>query len=74
MTLDFRLLNLVTLNEKTAQLPSIQSIEAIFVNANVTTIDLSNCYPSIEIAESSRNYFNFFVEDQVWRHARPAQG
>ena len=74
MTLDFRLLNLVTLNEKTAQLPSIQSIEANFFNANVTTIDLSNCYPSIEIAKSSRNYFNFFCEDQVWHHARLAQG
>jgi hypothetical protein len=74
MILDFRLLNLVTLNEKTAQLPSIQSIEANFFNANVTTIDLSNCYPSIEIAKSSRNYFNFFCEDQVWHHARLAQG
>ena len=61
MTLDFRLLNLVTLNEKTAQLPSIQNIEANFFNAHVTTVDLSNCYPSIEIAKSSRNYFNFFL-------------
>ena len=64
MTLDFRLLNLVTLNEKTAQLPSIQSIDANFFNAHVTTIDLSNCYPSIEIEEKSRNYFNFFVEEK----------
>ena len=74
MTLDFRLLNKVTLNEKTAQLPSMQSIESSFFNSFVTTLDLSNCYPSIVIEKESRNYFNFFVESQVWCHARLAQG
>jgi hypothetical protein len=74
MTLNFRLLNKVTLNERTAQLPSMQSIEASFFNSFVSTLDLSNCYPSILIEEESRNYFNFFVEDQVWHHCRLAQG
>jgi hypothetical protein len=61
MTIDFRSINAVTTNEKTSQLPSIQIIEANLHNAFVSTIDLSNCYPSIEIEESSRNFFNFYV-------------
>ena len=74
MTIDFRAINAVTTNEKTSQLPSIQSIEANFHDAHVSTIDLSNCYPSIEIEESSRNFFNFYVEHEVWHHARLPQG
>ena len=74
MTIDFRAINQVTLNEKTSQLPSLQSIEANFHNALVSTIDLSNCYPSIEIEENSRNFFNFYVEHEVWHHARLPQG
>ena len=62
MTIDFRSINLITLNEKTSQLPSIQAIENNFHNAIVSTIDLSNCYPSIEIEENSRNFFNFYVK------------
>ena len=56
MTIDFRSVNAVTTNENTSQLPSIQSIEANFQNAYVSTVDLSNCYPSIEIDENSRNF------------------
>ena len=75
MTIDFRDLNKVTLNEKTAQLPSIQSIEAQFHNNHVSTLDLSNCFPSIVIEESSRNFFNFYGPNgQVWHHARLPQG
>ena len=74
MTIDFRSINLVTLNEKTSQLPSIQTIEGNFHNAIVSTIDLSNCYPTIEIEESSRNFFNFYVENEVWQHRRLPQG
>ena len=74
MTIDFRSINAVTTNEKTSQLPSIQSIEANFQNAYVSTVDLSNCYPSIEIEENSRNFFNFYVEHEVWHHARLPQG
>ena len=74
MTIDFRAINQVTLNEKTSQLPSLQSIEANLHNALVSTIDLSNCYPSIEIEENSRNFFNFYVEHEVWHHARLPQG
>jgi hypothetical protein len=74
MTKDFRSINAVTTNEKTFQLPSIQSIEANFHNAFVSIIDLSNCYPSIEIEESSRNFFNFYVKHEVWHHARLPQG
>jgi hypothetical protein len=55
-------------------LPSIPSIEANFHNAFVSTIDLANCYPSIEIEESSRNFFNIYVEHEVWHHARLPQG
>ena len=65
MTLDFRMINQITLNEKTSQLPSIQAIENNFRNAIVSTIDLSNCYPTIKLEESSRRFFNFYVEDKV---------
>ena len=75
MTIDFRDLNKVTLNEKTAQLPSIQQIEAQFHNSHVSTLDLANCFPSIVIEKSSRDYFNFFGPNgQVWHHARLPQG
>ena len=74
MTIDFRSINAVTTNEKTSQLPSIQSIKANFQNAYVSTVDLSNCYPSIEIEENSQNFFNFYVEHEVWHHARLPQG
>jgi hypothetical protein len=74
MTIDFRAINQVTLNEKTSQLPSIQAIENNFHNAIVSTIDLSNFYPTIEIEESSRNFFNFYVENEVWQHRRLPQG
>ena len=59
MTIDFRQINSVTQNQKTSQLPSIQTMDVNFQNAYVSTIDLANCYPSIVIKESSRNYFNF---------------
>ena len=74
MTLDFHMINQITLNEKTSQLPSIQAIENNFHNAIVSTIDLSNCYPTIELEESSMKFFNFYVEDKVWQHNRLAQG
>ena len=74
MPLDFRMINQITLNEKTSQLPSIQAIERNFHNAIVYTVDLSNCYPTIELEESSRKFFNFYVEDEVWQHNRLAQG
>jgi hypothetical protein len=68
------MINQVTLNEKTSQLPSIQAIENNFHNAIVSTIDLSNCYPTIELEESSRKFFNFYVEEKVWQHNGLAQG
>ena len=74
MTSDFRSINLVTLNEKTSQLRSIQANENNFHNAIVSTIDLLKYFPTIEIEESSRKYFNFYVEDQVWQHRRLPQG
>ena len=74
MTRDFRQINAVTTNQKTSQLPSIQSMEVNFQNAFVSTIDLSNCYPSIVIKESSRDYFNFYVEIEIWHHGRLPQG
>ena len=74
MTIDFRDLNRATLNEKTCQLPSIQSIESSFHDSYVSTLDLSNCYPSILIDENSRNYFNFYMENEIWNHSRVAQG
>ena len=40
----------------TSQLPSIQAIERNFFNAIVSTVDLSNCYPTIELEESSRKF------------------
>ena len=74
MTLDFRLLNRKTLNEKTSQLPSIQSIESKFFDSYVTTMDLANCYPSIIVHKDSRNFFNFFCESQIWNCSRLPQG
>ena len=74
MTIDFRDLHRATLNEKTCHLPSIQSIESSFHNSYVSTLDLSNCYPSILIHENSRNYFNFYMENEIWNHSRVAQG
>ena len=74
-TIDFRQLNQVSLNDTTAFLPSIQSIEQCFGNAIVTTLDIKNAYPSIMIEESSRNYFNFYgPENMPWRHRATAQG
>ena len=37
-------------------------------------MDLANCYPSIIVHKNSRNYFNFFVEAQIWSCARLPQG
>ena len=74
MTIDLRNLNAVTTNQRTSQLPSIQTMEVNFHDSFVTTIDLANCYPSIEIKESSRDYFNFYVESEIWHHSRLPQG
>ena len=74
MTIDFRDLNRATKNERTCQLPSIQSIEHCFHDCFVTTLDLSNCYPSILLEESSQNYFNFYMENEILNHARLPQG
>ena len=49
-------------------------MEVNFQNAFVSTIDLSNCYPSIVIKESLRNYFNFYVENEIWHHGWLSQG
>ena len=74
MTIDFRQINSVTLNQKTSQLPSIQAMEVNFQNAYVSTIDLSNCYPSIVLKKNSRDFFNFYMEHEIWHHVRLAQG
>ena len=74
MTIDFRNLNRATKNEKTCQLPSVQSIENSFHDSYVTTLDLSNCYPSILLHEDSQNYFNFYMESEILNHARLPQG
>ena len=70
MRIDFRNLNSVTTNQRTSQLPSIQAMEINFHDAFVTTIDLANCYLSIEIKEA----FNFYVESEIWHHSRLPQG
>ena len=70
MTIDFRNLNSVTTKQRTSQLPSIQAMEVNFHDGFVTTIDLANYYLSIEIKESSRNFFNFYVESEIWHHSR----
>ena len=74
MTIDFRNLNKATKNEKTCQLPSVLSIENSFHDSYVTTLDLSNCYPSILLHEDSQNYFNFYMENEIFNHARLPQG
>ena len=74
MTIDFRQINAVTTNQKTSQLPSIQSMEVNFQNAFVSIIDLANFYPSIEIKENLQDYFNFYMENEIWHHGRLPQG
>ena len=49
-------------------------MEVNFHDAFVTTIDLANCYPSIEIKESSRDFFNFYVESEICHHLRLPEG
>ena len=74
MTIDFRMINKVIINEKTSQLPSIKAIENDFNNSIVSTIDLSNCYPSIELEESSRKYFmlrTWYFSIIVWLKVGP---
>ena len=53
---------------------SVQEMELNFHDSFVSTIDLANCYPSIEIKETSRDYFNFYVESEIWHHSRLPQG
>ena len=64
MTLDFRMINQITLNEKTSQLPSIQAIENNFYDAIVSTVDLSNCYPTIKLEESSRKFLTSMLRNK----------
>ena len=49
-------------------------MEVNFQNAFVSTIDLANCYPSIEIKENLQDYFNFYVENEIWNHGKLPQG
>merc|ERR1712215_15951 len=49
-------------------------MEVNFQNAYVSSIGLANCYPSIVIKKSSQNYFNFYVENEIWHHGRLPQG
>ena len=74
MTLDFRNINRLTLNEKSVQMPSLQSIEASFSNCLISTFDVSNMYPSICLTEDSQNYLILYIEVQVFNHARLPQG
>ena len=74
-TIDFRNLNRVSLNDTTAFLPSIQSVETAFGDSIVSTLDIKNCYPTILIAQESRNFFNFYgPSNQVWTHCATMQG
>ena len=57
ITLDYRNLNRATLNDTTISLPMLQSIESNFEGSIVTTLDLSNCFYSIELDEESKQYF-----------------
>ena len=70
MTIDFSDLNRVTLNDRYTQLPSVQSIEVNVANSLVSTLDIANMFPSILLEESSRDYFNFYYQDEFLRHAR----
>ena len=74
MTIDFRHLNRVTLNDHSTQLPSVQSIEVNFADSIVSTLDIANMFPSILLHESSRDYFNFYFENEILRYACLPQG
>ena len=65
MTIDYRHLNKVTLNDHSTQLPSIQSIEVNFADSIVSTLDIANMFPSILLHEASRDYFNFYFENEI---------
>ena len=74
MTIDMRAINRVSDNETTAHLPSIQAIESSFHNAIVSTLDIRNCYPSVELHKDSRSFFNFWVLSELWQHQSLCQG
>ena len=74
ITLDYRDLNRATLNDTTISLPTLQSIESNFEGSIVTTLDLFNCFYSIELDEESKQYFNFFMQNEIWTHNVLAQG
>ena len=74
MTIDFRHLNRVMLNDHSTQLPSVQSIEVNFADSLVSTLGIANMFPSILLHESSRDYFNFYFENEILRYARLPQG
>ena len=74
MTIDMRNVNRCSENETSAHLPSIQAIESSFHNSIVSTLDVKNCYPSIELDKDSRSYFNFWMLSDLWQHQSLAQG
>ena len=74
ITLDYRNLNHATLNNTTISLPTLQSIESNFEGSLVSTLDLSNCFYSIQLDEASKLYFNFFMMNEIWSHKVFTQG
>ena len=69
-----RSLNWATLNDTTISLLTLQSIESNFEGSLVSTLDLSNCFYSIQLDESSKMYFNFFMIYVIWSHEVLSQG
>ena len=73
-TVDFRSINFCTKSPKTVALPSIQTIENTFSQAYVSTLDITNMFPSIKLTPSSYKYFNFYFGDKILTHSRLPQG
>merc|ERR1712163_82443 len=73
-TVDFRLVNYCTTSPKTVALPSIQTIETTFSQALVSTLDITNMFPSIKLTPSSYKYFNFYFGNKILTHTRLPQG
>ena len=64
------MVNYCTKSPKTVALPSIQSIENTFSQAFVSTLDITNMFPSIKLTPSSYKYFNFYFGDKILTHTR----
>jgi hypothetical protein len=64
-SIDFRLINKCNKSPTVISLPSLLAVESKIRDSHVSLLDLSSQFYTVRLAEKSKQFFNFYFQDQL---------